>query len=1220
MTEEHAFQNLRNFFSNEQVIKEWLVSINSTTIQVSIHCFHKLVEYIPDDRYYQDFFSLLLDTISNSSNPDRVITNLNRLLDNTSNPEAFIKHIAANPRQIEILVTLFDCSQFLTEIYLRNPIYYDFLLPDIWSARQKTFKQFQIEINHIINTKSPILERVDELRRYQKKELLRIGVRDLLALFDTVTVTEQLSLLADGIVNACYSLSQEASGETDPQLIVVALGKLGGKELNYSSDIDLLFLSESNGEKLRHQAELLLDYLIRITGEGFLYRVDMRLRPWGRVGPLVSSINAYQKYLITHARTWEKQALLKARAIAGDIKKGKLFLDQLIPFILGIDPDLVRQDIFGMKKQTEDFLAKSGRNWGEVKLGEGSIRDIEFVVQFLQLTKGKENQSIISTNTLETLSRLRTNHFLSTFDQIILRDGYIFLRTVEHFLQIMDYQQTNILPRETQAIHQLARRLGFQGEAASTQFIKTYQNYCKNIREVFLKFLGAINMDASNSELRPMDDFDINRHISRLDPSYQSVFTKEEIRLHAQMASLLTHENLVEVNTILQTDGNWKATIVAYDYPGELSIICGLLLVYGFDILDGQVFTYESEELRDVNPTQKKKKIVDVFTVNNHRQDFDPAAWLEYEQELNQLLLLMDQGNRREARGLLAKRVGLKLTDLNKETTPLYPIEITFDNQVSPKYTALKISSQDTIGFLYELSNALALYRVNIYRVIVESRENRVQDLLFVTNEHNGKIIDEKKIQELKAAIVLIKHFTHLLPLAADPESAMVQFRDFIAKLFQQPNWPVEISIIDQSQVLTGLAQLLGVSNFLWEDFLRMQYSNLFPIVKNIESLKEKRTKEQLIKELRKELNSLSSDRESSLGKTWQEILNAYKDREMFRIDMRNILEFISEFDQFSLELTDLAEVIIGEAAERCFLDLSSQYGNPYLDGSSIRSPCEWIICGLGKFGGSELGYASDIELMLIYQGKGNTDGPRSISNADFFEKLVQNILGAIEARREGIFKIDLQLRPYGKSGRMAVSTEAFKRYFSLSGPAWPYERQALVKLRPVVGSQELARNILLLRDEFVFTGQPFDVISMRAMRERQIRYLVKAGTFNAKYSPGGLIDIEYFVQGMQITHGHKNEKLRTPNTRRAMAELANLNLLSEDNYNRLRKSHTFLRWLINTLRVVRGNANDLTVPSFGSEEFKFLTRRLRYENDYERLRDELNKFTSDVINITSTI
>ncbi len=276
-------------------------------------------------------------------------------------------------------------------------------------------------------------------------------------------------------------------------------------------------------------------------------------------------------------------------------------------------------------------------------------------------------------------------------------------------------------------------------------------------------------------------------------------------------------------------------------------------------------------------------------------------------------------------------------------------------------------------------------------------------------------------------------------------------------------------------------------------------------------------------------------------------------------------------------------------------------------------APCPLSLCALGKFGGRELGFASDIELMFVYAGNGQTTGPQVITTAEFFERLAQEFVQTIQARREGIFEIDLRLRPYGQAGSMAVALESFSRYFAPDGPAWDYERQALVKLRPVAGDAALGEEIVRLRDEFVYSGERFNVTAMRAMRERQLRHLVTAGTFNAKFSPGGLVDIEYLVQGLQITHGDRDRSLRLTNTRQAMKALATAGFLAQDDYERLREAHIFLRRLINALRMVRGNARDLTVPPAESEEFAFLARRLEYGNDWGRLSEDLARHTACV-------
>jgi glutamate-ammonia-ligase adenylyltransferase len=274
----------------------------------------------------------------------------------------------------------------------------------------------------------------------------------------------------------------------------------------------------------------------------------------------------------------------------------------------------------------------------------------------------------------------------------------------------------------------------------------------------------------------------------------------------------------------------------------------------------------------------------------------------------------------------------------------------------------------------------------------------------------------------------------------------------------------------------------------------------------------------------------------------------------------------------------------------------------------------------LGKLGGRELGFASDVELLFVYAGNGQTSGAEVISTPEFYEHFAQHFVETIQAKREGVFEVDLQLRPYGSGGSMAVMLRAFESYFAPDGPAWDYERQALLRLRPIGGDADLGNRLLNLRDEYIHTGAPFDVAAMRAMRERQRRHLVTAGTFNAKFSTGGVVDVEYLVQAMQINHGHSDEGVRQANTREAMLALHNAGVFAYDDFEQLRAAHQFLRLLINALRMVRGNARDLTVPPAGSEEFAFLARRLRYQSDVETLANDLARHSHNVREINARL
>jgi glutamate-ammonia-ligase adenylyltransferase len=1214
---------------HEDEIRDLLAPVGFTDWRAASYRLQKLARCPHVREALADCLPHLLATLSQAAHPDRVLINLERFAQQVDSAPALFRYLAENPRAVEILVILFAASQFFTRILLRAPQHFERLMERESLTVRKSAEQFRLEALAAIAPFASFESQLDALRRYQRWELLRIGTADLLELFDLTTATTQLSRLADGLVQVCLSVASVHTKTHTDGFAVLALGKLGGEELNYSSDIDLVFLAASNGVAYQRLGERLIEALERITAEGFLYRVDMRLRPWGRVGALVPTLDGYTAYLRKDARLWEKQALLKARVVAGDRSVGERLLRHAEPLIFASESETVRLDIRAMKQRMETPLRRRGNEWGEVKLGAGSIRDVEFVAQYLQLVHGAEHPELHTPNTLDALDRLAASGFLSADHHRVLRDGYIFLRTVEHFLQIMDYQQTHMLPDRPDELASLARRLGFQGSGARARFVARHRQNRVAIRAVYRYFLEDTLMESPADNRSPLSEGAassryIQRHLSRMVQSYVDTFSDEEIEHHAALARRLGKDNLVEVEATPLDDERWRVTVVGYDYLGELSLICGLLFVYGFTILEGHVFTYDPVATLRSTPVRSRfrparrrhrrragssvgdtrRKIVDVFTVRSVSGEVREGVWPEYAKALAELVSRLHVGQQREAQGELAKRVAGTLREAQTSTTSLYPIDIEIDNDASDRYTILRIDAPDTVGFLYELTNALSLVDIYIARVTVRSVGNRVHDVLYITDARGRKITAPRKQRELRAATVLVKHFTHLLPHSPNPESALLHFRSFVGQLFMHSDWPSEVASLDRPEVLNALARLLGVSDFLWEDFLRMQYANLFSVVRDVDEIAIPKSAAQLRQELEKAF------REAADNAARVDALNAFKDREMFRIDMRHILGHIMEFGWFSEELTNLAEVVVDAAYRLCNEQLSAQFGTPLLESGA---PCPLSVCALGKFGGYGLGFASDVELMFIYSGNGMTSGPRQITNAEYFERLVQEFLRAIRAKQEGIFEVDLRLRPYGNAGSLAVSLDAFRSYFGPNGAAWPYERQALVKLRPVAGDAQFGAQVAALRDQLIYTGEHFDVTAMRAMRERQLRHLVSSGTINAKYSPGGLVDVEYLVQGLQIMHGHRSPRLRQTNTQAAMAALAEEGILSPEDYSRLRQAHIFLRQLIDALRMVRGNAKDLEIPPADSEEFAYLARRLQYGSDLTELRRDLTYHTTNV-------
>ncbi len=607
-------------------------------------------------------------TLGRSASPERALTNFTRWLRSIPHQAEGLRPLEDNPRTLEMLVTLLAGSQFLSGILLRHPDYFNLLVEPDLLARKKNPDEFISEAEAAAgrrNGEAPGPESApDNLRCHQQRELLRIGVADLCGLLDLSSVTAQLSHLADAVVGVGLTLAGERTGIAARDFAVLALGKLGGVELNYSSDIDLLFLATRDVTTYERLGRELIKILTEATGEGFLYRVDMRLRPWGRAGPLVPTLAGYQAYLEQHARLWEKQALLKARAIAGNEQLG---LEALaLPWHnTGAEAltegrrETVRAGILAMKQMTEAELRRQGREWGEVKLGKGSIRDVEFVAQYLQLVHGPEHPEVLCGNTLGALDRLAAAGLLPQDDQRVLVEGYIFLRTVEHHLQLLEYRQTNTLPARPAELAYLAQRLGFHGPDAAAGFIERYQAHSAAVRAIFQRHLGANAMNAPANMAAEQPGNGVRKHRARMAPSYGATFSEAGIRSHAAMVERLTDDRPVEVAAIQLDDRTWRATIVAYDYPGELSLICGLLLVHGFSIIDGHVYTYEAPPAQEgLAPADWRAKIVDVFRVRpvskggyGPRGDAAPEPWPRYAEDLSGLLRLLSAGRRARGTG-----------------------------------------------------------------------------------------------------------------------------------------------------------------------------------------------------------------------------------------------------------------------------------------------------------------------------------------------------------------------------------------------------------------------------------------------------------------------------------------------------------------------------------------------------------------------------------------
>ncbi|MFL5791953.1 MAG: DUF294 nucleotidyltransferase-like domain-containing protein, partial [Actinomycetota bacterium] len=297
------------------------------------------------------------------------------------------------------------------------------------------------------------------LRRFRRRAMIRVAARDL----GGATLDEVVHEITD-IADACWGAAIAATPGAD-RLAVIALGKWGGRELNYSSDVDLLFVhdrsSPADNEAAEHAAGLLLWLLSDQTADGVALRVDTALRPGGRAGVLSRSLDATLAYYDGESATWERQAMIKARAAAGDQMLGYAFITGVSPFVYPerLEPAAI-DDVRRTKVRLEEYIRQRGKELIEVKRGRGGIRDVEFAVQLLQIVHGRRNPALRSPNTLTALQSLADEGYVAESDANALAEAYRFLRQLEHRLQIVRDLQTHDLPADPHARTTIARSLG----------------------------------------------------------------------------------------------------------------------------------------------------------------------------------------------------------------------------------------------------------------------------------------------------------------------------------------------------------------------------------------------------------------------------------------------------------------------------------------------------------------------------------------------------------------------------------------------------------------------------------------------------------------------------------------------------------------------------------------------------------------------------------------
>lgn len=469
-----------SFLSDPEVEKRWLASLGVRFPERGIRDLRDLAGRADQPATMAHLARQLHGLLPACPDPDMALTNLERYIAACPAPHETLRLLAQNPRTIEILVQLFSTSQHFSELMIRDPALLDWLRGG--ADRRDRDTLIEDLWNEVESARDELSERL-ALRRFRQRELLRIGYNDIIRGMPLEDVTVDLSHLADACVEIAYRLARRraeakygfACGHDDEPacFVVLALGKLGGEELNYSSDIDLIFLYDVEGQTSGPRVVSNAEFYAKLGGDivrllsdhtelGIAYRVDMRLRPEGDEGALARSLGATLGYYETTGRTWERQALIKCRPIAGELALGHHFVTEITPFVYrrylsGAEIG----EIKAMKRKIEQRTVSAGIASVEVKTGHGGIRDVEFVVQFLQLLHGGSYAKVRHANTLQAIAELEVVGCLTAEERDIMENTYRFLRRVEHRLQTMFDRQTHEMPRGLDEQRILAIRMGY---------------------------------------------------------------------------------------------------------------------------------------------------------------------------------------------------------------------------------------------------------------------------------------------------------------------------------------------------------------------------------------------------------------------------------------------------------------------------------------------------------------------------------------------------------------------------------------------------------------------------------------------------------------------------------------------------------------------------------------------------------------------------------------
>jgi glutamate-ammonia-ligase adenylyltransferase len=423
----------------------------------------------------------LVNLLARTADPDQALAGLVRLAERAG--PSLVGELAADEDAAVRLFSVLGASLALTDHLCRHPEQWRELgdpwlgstRPTAYAVRDALVRAVGADPSSDQPTATvPHAEALDALRVEYRRLLTRLAARDLAHHLGIDDVSAELSDLAAGTLEAALAIARSQVADAGSvRLAVIALGKCGGHELNYVSDVDVLYVFEpaegadeaKAAQVAGHLASLLMQACSDHTGEGTIWPVDANLRPEGKAGPLVRTLASHRAYYERWAKTWEFQALLKARPVAGDLPLGHAFVGLVEPMVWQVaERDGFVGDVQAMRRRVLDTISPRDAE-RQLKLGAGGLRDVEFAVQLLQLVHGRTDEHLRDPGTLHALDALTARGYVGREDGEALHAAYEFLRTLEHRIQLQHLRRTHVVPADADSLRRLGRSMGFGKEA-----------------------------------------------------------------------------------------------------------------------------------------------------------------------------------------------------------------------------------------------------------------------------------------------------------------------------------------------------------------------------------------------------------------------------------------------------------------------------------------------------------------------------------------------------------------------------------------------------------------------------------------------------------------------------------------------------------------------------------------------------------------------------------